>query len=73
MQAARVGATLLWAINKVSPNDLTISLPNFDRLFGSPADRIALLRGDDPDAVIDKDYKAAYDFREASRRFLIYK
>jgi uncharacterized protein YbbC (DUF1343 family) len=73
MQAARVGATLLWAINKVSPNDLTISLPNFDRLFGSPGDRVALLRGDDPDAVIDKDYKAAYDFREASRRFLIYK
>ena len=73
LQAARVGATLLWAINKVSPEDLKITLPNFDRLFGSPGDRVALLRGDDPDGVIDKDYRAAYDFREASRRFLIYK
>ena len=73
MQAARVGATLLWAINKVSPNDLKIELPGFDLLFGSPSDRIALLRGDDPDAVIDKDYKAVYDFRATTRQYLIYK
>lgn len=73
LQAARVGATLLWAINKVSHDDLTIKLPNFDLLFGSPADREALLRGDDPDGVIDRDYKAVYDFRAASRQFLIYK
>ncbi len=73
MQAARVAATLLWALNKVSPAELKINLPGFDLRFGSPADRIALLRGDDPDAVIDKDYRAAYDFREASRQFLIYK
>jgi uncharacterized protein YbbC (DUF1343 family) len=73
MQAARVGATLLWAINKVSPNDLKLDLPDFDLLFGSPSDRLALLRGEDPDAVIDKDYKAVYDFRAATRQFLIYK
>jgi uncharacterized protein YbbC (DUF1343 family) len=73
MQAARVGATLLWAINKTSPNDLKLDLPDFDLLFGSPSDRLALLRGEDPDAVIDKDYKAVYDFRAATRQFLIYK
>ena len=73
MQAARVGATLLWAINKVSPNDLKLDLPDFDLLFGSPSNRLALLRGEDPDAVIDKDYKAVYDFRAATRQFLIYK
>jgi uncharacterized protein YbbC (DUF1343 family) len=73
MQASRVGATLLWAINKVSPNDLKIELPGFDLLLGSPSDRIALMRGDDPDGVIDKDYKAVYDFRAATRQYLIYK
>jgi uncharacterized protein YbbC (DUF1343 family) len=73
MQAARVGATLLWAISKVSPNDLKIDLPGFDWLFGSPSDRIALLRGDDPDAVIDKDYRPVYDFRAATKQFLIYR
>lgn len=73
MQAARVGATLLWAINKVSPNDLKIELPDFDLLLGSPSDRLALLRGDDPDSVIDKDYRAVYDFRASTRQYLIYK
>lgn len=73
MQAARVGATLLWAINKVSPGDLKVDLPDFDLLFGSPSDRTALLRGDDPDGVIDKNYRAVYSFRETARRFLIYK
>jgi len=73
MQAARVGATLLWAINKVSPGDLKLDVAHFDMLFGSPSDRVALLRGDDPDGVIDKDYRAVYNFREATRKFLIYR
>jgi uncharacterized protein YbbC (DUF1343 family) len=73
VQAARVGATLLWAINKTSPNDLHIELPGFDMMLGAPSYRIALLNGDDPDAVIDKAYKAVYDFRNATRQYLIYK
>ena len=73
VQVARVGATLLWAINKTSPSDLKIQASRFDLLFGSPTDREALLRGDDPDAVIDKDYKAVYDFRAIAKQFLIYK
>lgn len=73
LQAARVGATLLWAINKTSPNDLHIELPGFDLLFGSAAYRTALLNGDDPDEVIDKAYKPVYEFRNATRQYLIYK
>ncbi len=73
LQVARVGATLLWAINKVSPNDLKIEQPGFDTMIGSPSDRAALVRGDDPDAVIDKDYKGVYDFRALAKQFLIYK
>jgi uncharacterized protein YbbC (DUF1343 family) len=73
LQSARVGASLLWAINKTAGNKLTIENRGFDLRFGSPAVREALLRGDDPDALIDREYKAAYAFRDATRQYLIYK
>jgi uncharacterized protein YbbC (DUF1343 family) len=73
MQAARVGASLLWAINKTSGGKLTIQNRDFDLRFGSPSVREALLRGDDPDVLIDKEYRSAYAFREATRQYLIYK
>ena len=73
LQAARVGASLLWAINRTAGSRLTIDARAFDLRFGSPQDRIALLRGDDPDIIIDREYKAAYAFRESTRQYLIYK
>ena len=73
LQAARVGATLLWAINRTAGSRLQIDARGFDLRFGSPQDRIALLRGDDPDVIIDREYKAAYAFREQTRQYLIYK
>jgi uncharacterized protein YbbC (DUF1343 family) len=73
LQAARVGASLLWAINRTAGSRLTIDARAFDLRFGSPQDRIALLRGDDPDVIIDREYKAAYAFRESTRQYLIYK
>jgi uncharacterized protein YbbC (DUF1343 family) len=73
LQAARVGANLLWAINKTAGSRLTIRNREFDLRFGSPSDREALLRGDDPDVLIDREYKAAYAFRQATRQYLIYR
>lgn len=73
MQTARVGATLLWAINKTAGSKLTIRDREFDLRFGSPQVRAALLRGEDPDGLIDKEYRAAYAFRESTRQYLIYK
>jgi uncharacterized protein YbbC (DUF1343 family) len=73
LQAARVGATLLWAINKTAGSRLTINDRDFDLRFGSPQVRQALLRGEDPDALIDREYRAAYTFRNATRQYLIYK
>ena len=73
LQAARVGASLLWAINRTAGSRLTIDARAFDLRFGSPQDRVALLRGDDPDVIIDREYKAAYAFREQTRQYLIYK
>jgi uncharacterized protein YbbC (DUF1343 family) len=72
MQAARVGATLLWAINKTSGSSLTVNTRAFDLRFGAPRVREALMRGDDPDAVIDREYREAYAFRERVRRYLLY-
>jgi uncharacterized protein YbbC (DUF1343 family) len=73
LQAARVGASLLWAINKTAGSRLTIRNRDFDLRFGSPAVREALLRGDDPDVLIDREYRAAYAFREKTRQYLIYR
>jgi hypothetical protein len=73
VQSARVGATLLWAIRKTAGDKLTINDRAFDLRFGSPRDREALLRGEDPDVLIDREYKAAYAFREATRQYLIYR
>ena len=73
LQAARVGATLLWAINKTAGTRLTIRNRDFDLRFGSPAVREALSRGEDPDVLIDREYRAAYAFREATRQYLIYR
>jgi uncharacterized protein YbbC (DUF1343 family) len=73
LQSARVGASLLWAINKTAGTRLTIKNRDFDMRFGSPSVREALLRGDDPDVLIDREYKAAYAFREATRQYLIYR
>jgi uncharacterized protein YbbC (DUF1343 family) len=72
MQPSRVGAALLWAINKTSPNDLKLNDRAFDLRFGAPRIREALLRGEDPDAVIDREYREAYEFREKTRRYLLY-
>jgi uncharacterized protein YbbC (DUF1343 family) len=73
LQAARVGASMLWAINKTAGTRLTIQNREFDLRFGSPSVREALLRGEDPDVLIDKEYKSAYAFREATRQYLIYR
>jgi len=73
LQAARVGASLLWAIRKTAGDRLTIRNRDFDLRLGSPAVREALLRGEDPDALIDREYKAAYAFRQATRQYLIYR
>jgi len=73
LQAARVGATLLWAIRKTAGTQLTIRDRDFDLRFGSPAVRQALLSGADPDVVIDREYRAAYAFREKTRQYLLYR
>jgi uncharacterized protein YbbC (DUF1343 family) len=72
MQPSRIGAALLWAIQKTSPNDLKLTNLAFDLRFGAARIREALMRGEDPDAVIDREYRPAYEFRERTRKYLLY-
>ncbi len=73
LQSGRVGATLLWAIAKTSGAGLTINDRAFDLRFGAPRVRQALMRGEDPDAVVDREYREAFEFRERTRRYLLYR
>lgn len=72
LQASRLAANILWAINKTSPGSLTIDTLAFDRRLGAGRVRRAILAGEDPDAVIDREYVPAYEFRQRTRRFFLY-
>jgi len=71
-QASRVGAALLWAVARVDPDSLHLDTLAFDLRFGSPEARLALLRGTDPDAVIDRSLPAVVAFEQRARRYALY-
>ena len=48
----RTGASILWALSQTSRDSLVVRAAAFDLRFGRPAMREALLRGEDPDAVV---------------------
>jgi uncharacterized protein YbbC (DUF1343 family) len=73
VQASRIGAALLWAIAKVNRDSLVIRDATFDARFGPPALRQALLRGDDPDSVIDSQLPAVVEFEQRTRRYRLYR
>ncbi len=73
MQPSRLGAALLWAINKTSGANLTLNTSAFDHRFGSAPIREALMRGDDPDGVIDRELAEVFQFRERVRKYLLYR
>lgn len=73
VQSARIGAALLWAIAKVNRDSLVIRDATFDARFGPPALRQALLRGDDPDSVIDSQLPAVVAFEQRTRRYRLYR
>jgi uncharacterized protein YbbC (DUF1343 family) len=72
LQTSRLTAGLLSAIHRLYPDKLTIDSTRFDRLFGSPAARRAIIAGADPDAVVDSTYGPAYAFRQRVAKYLLY-
>lgn len=73
VHAGRIGASILWALLQVNRDSLRITASTWDLRFGSPAGREALLAGEDPDTVIDRDLPAVVAFERAVRRYLLYR
>jgi len=69
----RTGAALLWAIHRVAPDSLVVRGPAFDDRFGRPRMREALMRGDDPDAVVARDSAAVREWWSAVAKFRLYR
>lgn len=73
VSVARVGAALVWAIAKIHPDSLRLDTLGFDLRFGSSADRRALVRGEDPDAIIDREAPATVSFERRTRPYTLYR
>jgi uncharacterized protein YbbC (DUF1343 family) len=73
VQAARVGAALLWAVSRINGDSLRLDTTAFDLRFGSGALRAALIRGDDPDRVIDGTLPAVASFEARAQRYTMYR
>ena len=71
--AGRTGAAVLWALGRTSRDSLVVRATTFDERFGRPAMREALLRGEDPDAVVARDDEAIAAWRRQVAPFLLYR
>jgi uncharacterized protein YbbC (DUF1343 family) len=72
VQSGRLAAALLWAVHRVNGDSLQIRARTFDERFGSRAAREAILRGEDPDVVMDRLQAPVAQFLDHARRFRLY-
>jgi uncharacterized protein YbbC (DUF1343 family) len=72
-QPARIGAALLWAIARTNADSLKLTPRAFDLRFGAARVREALVRGDDPETVIDRELPSTIAFEQRTRRFYLYR
>jgi uncharacterized protein YbbC (DUF1343 family) len=73
IQSGRLGAAILWAIHQTTPDSLRLTARTFDDRFGSPVAREALLRGEDPDGVIDRMLPEVVAFQRRVREYWLYR
>ncbi len=73
VQPARIGAAILWALNRVHRDSLKLTIPGFDLRMGSAKMRESLLGGADPDAVLDRLLPQVVAFEKDARRFYLYR
>ncbi|CAA9356938.1 MAG: hypothetical protein AVDCRST_MAG40-3223, partial [uncultured Gemmatimonadaceae bacterium] len=66
-------AAILWAVGRANADSLRVTARGFDLRFGRAAAREALLAGEDPDAVIDRELPAVVAFTTRARRFHLYR
>lgn len=73
VSAARIGAALVWAIVQTTRDSLKIDARAFDERFGAARVREALLAGEDPDTVVDRELPAMIAFKESVKAYLLYR
>jgi hypothetical protein len=73
LQVGRIGAAVLWAIQRASGDSLSVQARGFDLRFGTSAGREALLGTGDSDEVIDAALPGVGAFQQATRKYLIYR
>jgi uncharacterized protein YbbC (DUF1343 family) len=73
VRPGRVGAAVLWALARANGDSLRINARAFDLRFGSAELRERLLRGEDPDEVLDDEVPEVVAFRERTRRYWLYR
>jgi uncharacterized protein YbbC (DUF1343 family) len=73
VQTSRLGAALLWAIARTNGDSLRFQRRGFDQLFGVPGGREAIVRAEDPDAMIDAALPATVRFEQRTRRYWLYR
>ncbi len=73
VQAGRLAAALLWSVARVAGDSLRLRPRDFDLRFGVPAAREGLVRGEDPDEVVDRMLPELVGFQAATRKYLIYR
>lgn len=73
VHTGRVGAALLWALLRTTPDSLRLTPLAFDLRFGTTAGREALQAGADFDSVIDGQIDEVISFRRSVRPYMIYR
>jgi predicted ATPase len=72
VRSGRVCAAILSAVARVNRDSLRIATGTFDERFGSAAARVAIMRGEDPDSVMDREDRAVAAFLQRAQRFRLY-
>lgn len=74
VQPSRIGANVLWALARTSPDSLRIDSLGFDLRFGDPDIRRALVSGEeDPDVLLDRELASVFEFRDRARPHFLYR
>jgi uncharacterized protein YbbC (DUF1343 family) len=73
VRSGLVGAAILWALSQAHRDSLRITAATFDDRFGSTASREALVRGEDPRAVMARLQSSVDAYQRATERIRIYR
>lgn len=73
VRSGRVGAAILWAIARTHPDSFELRDRVFDERFGSSAARQMIVRGADPDSVMQERQPAVDAFLRDADRFRLYR